>query len=430
MCPLILTTKTTDDLPIRPLQTEGGLVRFGITTDMVFTDLFYWCNEGDFGASVTVLPESDNCTGLPDGTPCNCHHPCVDPALSYCSSSFCVGPSKNCPSNPNQCQLAKCNPKTATCDNYFRRNGTFCTVNNSEFGILNGTCQAGDCVVQIPGSYDPRRGVFNFYFIAFFFVGLTFWRLTQAFLKKGAVQWWRNIFALFPMISLLATLAVAFLHLNIVLFSPPPEITRWIYTVIFILDSPSAIFLMLAYYYRLHIVLEVGKQWNVHPMLSIVARIFLIIPLTWPIMDVLAILSIWDAEFYNMVDQRFPFMIIAIWNVFSALFTIYMHTTFVYLVIFMMSEERKAKMKTKLISLGLLLVLNPCGLLVGSTWNFWNSDVAGVIMYSTWLIEAFAFMLLNRAVAKWFKKDISKSPVRPSSPGVDGDPVVLEDTLG
>lgn len=343
-----------------------------------------------FSTSCHSLDDPSNlfvvsCAGLPNGSLCDDRDLCTP--VSTCFDGVCAGKRNECVTEI--CTVGQCNPSSGECYYEFQEDQTPCIISGS-----SGVCKSGECVLPYPA---PNPGLHNMYYIALFTVGGSAWLIFIAFRTHGWAAC--NALILLPVISWISTLVYVILDLNLYLYKDTmdPWTHKRIEVVQWVLDAPSAMALHFAYYYRLLVALGAAGEMNEVPLkLDRWAKLFLIVPCSWPVLDILGICSVYIPEIVAWSDGLFLNIIICAWNIGSALFSIFMHMSFVFVVIHMIgSNPIKRKTKINLLVIALILVMNPCGLLLASIWSYWDLDTGKVIIYSTWLNEILVYLLLN-----------------------------------
>jgi hypothetical protein len=257
-----------------------------------------------------------------------------------------------------------------------------------------GTCQEGKC--EGP-EYSAHNGLVNIYLISLWTVGGSAWLIFTTFRNHG----WQacNSLIILPIIAWIATLAFIILDINLVLYqtSITPSNSIKIQTTQWVLDCPSAVALHFAYYFRLQVALQPAKEMkNAPPFLDRLSRAFLVVPISWPVYNTLAICYLWIPELQTWARGHFLNIVVGVWNIGSAVYSIFMHCGFVWVVIRMIGDNPlRKRLKATLIIIAAVLVFNPFGLLMGSIWSFWDLPTGTVIIYSTWLNEVLVYLLLN-----------------------------------
>lgn len=187
--------------------------------------------------------------------------------------------------------------------------------------------------------------------------------------------------------------------------------------VLYILDWIATVPIDVCYFLRLRILLLADLSFRKYQsVIKIVTLGFLIIPVTWIVVDIIGILSIFSTS-YNVAAAY----VFGIWNIGLAINEIIMHSFFVGVIIRHI-RRRAAKDMVRLIFLSIFVVLNSGILLAGGVVNIYNSQIGSTLAYSSWLVNVWVFLALNATVNKFSNDqgDTSQNGIRKtSSPAVE-----------
>jgi len=168
------------------------------------------------------------------------------------------------------------------------------------------------------------------------------------------------------------------------------------------MDCPSAICLFLALWLRLNIVLKAESKLGSFPKLRQYCKIFLIDPIAWPIVDIMGILGTLNSDYHYWADK-----IAFYFNMIGGIFIVLMHSIFLYIIAHRIpSIKNNPKFKHRIILVMVGITMNSSILSMGGVYSNFNPLNGFVIVYSSWLMEVYLFLLLN---------DIMSSMIRSAS---------------
>jgi len=249
-------------------------------------------------------------------------------------------------------------------------------------------------------TFQPPKNhfVYYLYIFAFFTVGSSSHKLLNLYLthRKGA----KNIFLILPSITLITTLLIMLLDYYRIFRadSTNDDLLLGIYITQYILDWPSAICLALAFWNRLNLLIQAESTMGAFPILRHAIKLLLIHPITWGVVDIIGIIDLFTHE-YSEVSLKVE----GIYNMWGGLNNLTSSIIFIVLITRIPSIKNNPKYQRKILMVAPFIACN--SLLLARGIIFLSEQETGlVIIYSSWLVDVFWFMVLNDIVASLLKK--------------------------
>jgi len=211
---------------------------------------------------------------------------------------------------------------------------------------------------------------------------------------------WKNTFVILPFITLITATSYIFLDLQRAFSGGfDDETSRQVSVAQYLLDFPSSVALQLALWLRLRVLLRAESKLGSFPILEQLSKILLVIPFTWIIADIMGIIGLYKEDYLEISVK-----IVGIYNILTGVYDILLHSGFIYLFVSRIPSMKKNKQqKKKIIAVAVFICLNSVGLAFGGIYSFFDAVAGYVIIYSTWLVEVFVFMMLNDIVGSILK---------------------------
>jgi len=245
---------------------------------------------------------------------------------------------------------------------------------------------------------DSNHYIYTLYIFAFFTWGASAQKLYK--LVYTTSKGFLNIFVILPLITLITATLYIILDLERAFSGGfTDEQALMVSIAQYCLDFPSSVCLQLALWIRLHILLKAESKLGSFPILSQVVKILLFVPLTWCVCTIMGILGLFYKEYETIsVD------IVGLYNVLTGVYDILLHSIFLYLFLNRIPSVRNLKAwRRMLTSLVVIVSFNSVGLAFGGAYSFYDPLAGYVIIYATWLVEVFVFLLLNDVVGTMLK---------------------------
>lgn len=245
--------------------------------------------------------------------------------------------------------------------------------------------------------FQRDEPVANLYFVALWSTGASFTLLIQAKDKRSRFFW-------LPLIALVMANIFVWIDLNYSIQQIKYSDLNALTITQLVVDYFTSIALGWAYAFRLRLIVFSGVATGaIHPFWAKFVLLFFIIPATYVACDILGIIVLYDSDLAAKADGEFQTYVFGAFNVALIMNDLFMHISFCYLLLTQLKTVNDVR-RRRFIFISVLLACNSIGHLAGCVYNFFNSTVGTIWLYTFWVNNTLVFLLLNKTIASTLRK--------------------------